>query len=98
MKITKPKLCNTVFSLMSGLMFSRKKTILIDLKKPKRVGLHMWFVFFPINVYFLDENKKIVEIKERFLPFTFYNSKEKARYIVESPEKLEINIGEDLVW
>jgi len=43
----------------------------------------MFFVFYPIDVIFLDKNKIIVEIKENFKPFTFYTPKNKAKYIIE---------------
>jgi uncharacterized membrane protein (UPF0127 family) len=45
----------------------------------------MMFVFFPIDVLFVDKNKKVVEIKESFMPFTFYNPEKKAKYVVELP-------------
>ena len=46
----------------------------------------MFFVFYPIDVLFLDKNKKIVEIKENFKPFTLHNPKNKAQYIIELPK------------
>ncbi len=82
------KILSSVFSKVIGLMFSKK---LIDtgyifiFSKPRRIDLHMFFVFFPIDVIFLDENKKVIEIKENFKPFTFYISKSKAKYVIELP-------------
>ena len=46
----------------------------------------MFFVFFPIDVLFLDEDKKVVEIKKKFEPFTLYNPKNKAKYVIELPQ------------
>lgn len=43
----------------------------------------MFFVFYPIDVIFLDENYKVVDFKEDFKPFTFYTSKKPAKYIIE---------------
>lgn len=91
-------LCKSAFSKAKGLMFSSKKTLVFDLGKEKKVNLHMMFVFFPINVYFLDKEKKVVEVKENFLPFTFYNSKEKASFVIENPEKLDVKVGEAVEW
>ena len=68
------KVLSTVFQQARGLMFRRKITetaYIFTLTKPRRIDLHMFFVFFPIDVLFLDEDKKIVEMKEGFLPFTF---------------------------
>ena len=58
----------------------------------------MLFVFFPIDVLFLNKNKKVVDIKEDFRPFTFYASRQKAAYAVELPQgtinKSKTNIGD----
>ena len=43
----------------------------------------MWFVFYPIDVLYLDENKTIVEIKTNFKPWEIYYPKKQANYIVE---------------
>ena len=47
--------------------------------------IHMLFVFFPIDVLFLDKKKRVVEIKKNLKPFTIYNSKRKAQYVIELP-------------
>jgi uncharacterized membrane protein (UPF0127 family) len=58
----------------------------------------MFFVFFPIDVIFLDKNKTVIEIKERFLPFTFYKTHFKAKYAIEMKSglvrKTNIEIGD----
>ncbi len=95
------KLCASVFSKTVGLMFSKKpKTLIFKFNKEKIVPLHMFFVFFPIDVLFLDKNKTIIEIKENFKPFSFYNPKNKAGYIIEFPKDTiknkKIRIGNKL--
>ena len=77
--------CKTFWSKLRGLMFSRPKVLIFHFEKPVRVSLHMFFVFFPINVIFLDSKKKVIEIKENFRPFTFYASKHKAVFVIEAP-------------
>lgn len=77
------KICKSRFSKARGLMFSRKKNLIFVFDKEEYVPLHMWFVFFPIDVMYLDKDKKIIEIKENFKPFTFYNPENKAVYVVE---------------
>ena len=85
-------------------MFSRKnenRALVFELKKEKKVPLHMFFVFYPIDVLYLagDKNgdKRIIEIKENFKPFTFYFPKKKAMYVAELPAntvsegKLKVN-------
>ena len=84
----KVKVCNSVFSKAKGLMFSKKikdSCLLFVFDKERRISLHMFFVFFPIDVVFLNEKKEIVDIKHNFLPFTFYTSKKPAKYVLEMP-------------
>ena len=55
------------------------------MKKESFVSLHMFFVFFKIDVLFLDKNKKVVDLKKNFLPFTIYNPKKRAMFVIELP-------------
>ncbi len=103
--IKEVKHCKSNFSQGLGLMLSRKnknRALVFELKKEKKVPLHMFFVFYPIDVLYLDEDKngdkRIVEIKENFKPFTFYSPKNKAKYIVELPvntvSKGQLNVND----
>lgn len=79
--------CRNIIAKSLGLMFALKpKALIFIFKKEKIIPLHMLFVFFPIDVLFLDKNKEIVEIKKSLRPFTFYTPKSKALYIIELPE------------
>ena len=87
--VKKKKYCKSVLSKTIGLMFSKRiddKGLIFFFNNEKIVPLHMWFVFYPIDVLFLDKDKKVVEIKHNFKPFSFYNPKNNAKYIVELPE------------
>ena len=77
------KVCKSAISKSIGLMFSKKKNVLMVFDKEKNVSLHNFFVFYPITLVFIDQNKKIIEIKEKFHPFTFYTSKKKAKYLLD---------------
>ena len=69
------KILKGIISKAIGLMFSKKITnigYVFDFNKERRVDLHMFFVFFPIDVLFLDKNKRVVEIKENLTPFSIY--------------------------
>jgi len=46
----------------------------------------MFFVFYPIDVLFLNENKKVVQLKENFKPFRIMMAKKPAKYIIELPD------------
>lgn len=70
-----------------GLMFSKKvKPIVFVFSHPIREILHMIFVFHTIDVLFLNAQKKVVELKENFKPFTFYGNTHPAKYIIELPK------------
>ena len=99
-KIKPDKICKTSCSKCLGLMFSKKKTIVLEFPKEKIIPLHMLFVFYPIDVLFLNKNKTIVEIKNNFKPFTSYTPKNKAKYAVEIPKstKTRFKIGDTVTF
>lgn len=82
------KLCKSTFSKIIGLMFSRKKPdfgLIMEFKKPSRPSLHTLFVFYPIDLLFLNERKKAIEIKENLTPFKLFIPKSKVKFILEFP-------------
>ncbi len=60
---------------MKGLMFEDKKNfnyaLIFELEREGKLtsAVHMIFVFFPIDIVFLDKNKKVVD-KATLYPFT----------------------------
>mgnify|MGYP001571234577 CR=1 FL=1 len=91
-----------ILSKFIGLMFSKKIRVplIFRFNEEKMISLHMLFVFYPIDVLFLDKNKIVVDKKENFKPFTFYKSKKKAMYAVELPngtiKKTKSEIGDKI--
>lgn len=84
--VNEKKICDNIFSHTLGLMFSRKikdKGLVFVFDKERRIDLHMWFVFFPIDVLFLNSDKEVIDIRENFKPFGFYSSK--GKYCIELP-------------
>jgi uncharacterized membrane protein (UPF0127 family) len=84
------KLCRSVGSKARGLMFTNESQVLgaallFEFRRAAEQSLHMFFVFYPIDVLFLDEKKKVVDVKEGFRPFTVYNSRQMAKYVLELP-------------
>lgn len=74
-----------------GLMFSTRNKIdncafIFEFSREKKLSFHMFFVFYPVDIVFLDRNKRVVEYKQGFKPFTAYCSKEKAKFAIELPE------------
>ena len=93
-------ICSSVFSKARGLMFSKKRNLIFWFRRPSFVPLHMFFVFFPIDVFFLDKNKTVLEIKRNFRPFSYYRPKNKASFIVElstdDSRKNGVKVGDKL--
>ena len=69
-----------------GLMFSRPTQAAMVLKfgKDVPISLHTYFVFFPIDILFVDSKLRVVELTA-MQPFATYSAKRKARYVVELP-------------
>ena len=81
------KLCKTTLSKALGLMFSiNPKTLLLSWKQEKKRGIHMFFVFFPIDLIYLNKEKKVIAIKENLKPFSIYNMAKPTQYIIELPK------------
>jgi uncharacterized protein len=85
------KYLRSKWSQALGLMFSKKKKLVFIFNKEKILSIHNIFVFFSIDVLFLDSNMKVVEIKRNFKPFSFYVPKAKAKYIIELPIGIDKN-------
>ena len=60
--------------------------------KERKISLHNFFVFFPIDVLILNQNQEIVEIKREFRPFTLAQFQHPGKYVVELsfPGKYEL--------
>lgn len=88
-------ICKSCFSKLLGLMFRWPEEGLIFINnKPKRYDLHTFFVFYPIDILFLDENKKIIKIYKRVRPFRFYIKGVESKYIVELRKTSNYKLGD----
>jgi uncharacterized membrane protein (UPF0127 family) len=76
----------TTFRHVLGLMFRKSipydYSMIFILKKPSQVSIHMLFVFFPIDVIFLNKEKKIMGFS-RLRPWVGYKAMEDIKYIIE---------------
>ena len=104
--MNKVKLANTSWQRTRGLMFEDIKqfnyALIFDFPHESKIGtsLHMVFVFFPIDVLFLNKEKEVVD-KVTLMPFTpNYTPKKAAKYVIEMPEgkAKKVKIGEKLSW
>jgi uncharacterized membrane protein (UPF0127 family) len=87
-------------------MFEEKKifnyALVFDFPNESRIGcsLHMLFVFFPIDVLFLDKNRIVVD-KVTLEPFTpNYTPKKAAKFVIEMPKgkAKSIKVGQKIDW
>jgi hypothetical protein len=100
--IRKTKICRSLLCKGRGLMFTRRADYALvfafDSEKRRERTLTMMFVFYPIDVLFLDSRMRVVDIKERFMPFTNYTPKKPCRYVIELPQGLsrKTKIGDNI--
>ena len=83
------KRCTSLFSKGIGLMFTpqkQQKPLLFEFSKEKLVQLHMLFVFYPIDVIYLNQKREIVEVKQSLKPFSYYSPKHRAQFVLELPQ------------
>lgn len=98
----KSALIDDNFSKFIGLMLSKRqdKALIFKFNEEKIISLHMFLVFYPIDVLFLDKNKIVADKKESFKPFTVYKSRKKAMYSIELPEgtikKTKTEVGDKI--
>ncbi|MGV8150650.1 MAG: DUF192 domain-containing protein [Candidatus Woesearchaeota archaeon] len=84
-------ICKNIFSMARGLMFRSKYSVknrawIFIFKKERKISITMMFVFFPIDIIFIDKNMKIVEIKKSLKPFQNYFPKKDAMIAIELEE------------
>jgi len=93
------------FLKAKGLMFSKplKKghALIMESLVESIVGnaIHMFFVFFPIDVVWLDANRNVVDKVFMVKPFTCYlKPKKPAKYTIELPVGVskKVKIGDKL--
>ena len=103
LKRSEVEIADCFFKKFRGLMFRKKpKKMLLVLKNQGRIeaGIHSFFVFFPFDAVWLDENWKIVDLKT-VRPFSFKTPRKPAKYVLELPkgmiEKRKMKIGERII-
>ena len=95
----KERVCTTLLSQIRGLMFRKKQNLIMIFPKERKISLHNFFVFYPLQIIILDKNKKVIEIKNNFKPFTFWNSSKKGKYLIEiGKEKSLVSLNDQLLF
>ncbi|HTX61770.1 MAG TPA: DUF192 domain-containing protein [Methanobacterium sp.] len=83
-------LADSFLSRFMGLMFKGSIEKGLVLKIPngrgrRGSGIHMFFMRIPLDVMFLDDEKKVVDLVH-LKPWQVYNPKKPARFVIELPE------------
>ena len=88
--IEKTRMCTSTLCKGLGLMFRKKPdyglVFVFDSEKKLGRTLTMMFVFYPIDVLFLDSKMKVVDKIDSFRPWTNYTPKRPSKYVIELPE------------
>lgn len=105
--IEKTRMAKTFFQKFLGLMFESRKNfnygLVFFLHEESKINatIHMLFVFFPIDVVYLNKRKKAVDIVRNLKPFSLScTPKKPAKYFIELPagKAKNISIGNRLEW
>ncbi len=87
----------TPFRQALGLMFQRPRPDTLyrfDFRKPVRHSFHMWFVFWPLDLYFLDEHDRVLS-RRTLQPFTTYRPPHDYTTVIETAAGLlDVQPGE----
>jgi len=87
-----------------GFMFSFNfdRPLVFCFEKSFRGFWHMFFVFFTIDMVFLDDKNRVIELKEYFRPFHWYVAKKPHRFVLELDEgdirRFSIKLGDRVVF
>ena len=96
---SKIKYASTAIERLRGLMFTRELVGMDGLLLEPCNSIHNCFVFFSLDVIFLDKNNKVVKVIRDFKPWRFSWIYLKARKVIEIPagKLIEgIDIGDEL--
>jgi len=105
--IDKVLLVETHWQKMKGLMFEDPTkfdyglVFVLPSESIANASIHMLFVFFPIDVVYLNKSRKVVDIAQNLQPFALgYSPKKPAKFFVELPvgKAKGIKIGHNLEW
>jgi uncharacterized membrane protein (UPF0127 family) len=84
------ELANSFLQMTLGLMFRKSiapgYAMVFDMRREQYIGIHMAFVSFPIDLVYLDREKRIIDIKHRLRAWIgLAYPKKPARYVIEIP-------------
>lgn len=85
-----------------GLMFKKKLTqpYLFIFQKEKTIYIHTFFCRQPIDMIFLDKQKRVIEIKTNVRPWTYLGKITNVSYMIEAKSGWfsTVNINDEIYW
>ncbi len=80
----------SMLARVKGLMLKKKPQTLVLVSPQRSIAdssIHMWFMRQPIDVIWLDEGFKVIDLHEDARPWAFriFRPKAPAKYVVECP-------------
>jgi hypothetical protein len=80
------RICRNFFTRGIGLMFARKLTpTVLAFEKKTIASIHTFFVRHSLDVLFLNDAGKVVDLVKGLSPSNIYTPKQKAMFVVELP-------------
>jgi uncharacterized membrane protein (UPF0127 family) len=95
--------CRGFWKNFRGLMFSRRKNILLVLPREgrNRAAIHSFFVFFPFQAIFINSRNEVVDAT-RMKPFRVFRPRKPAKFVLELSKgniaASDISIGSRLIF
>lgn len=81
---TNSELADTFFSRFRGFMLRKKKDGSHLLIISRCSSIHTMFMFFPIDVFYLDRELNVLSVVRNISPFRFSKGPKKAYYTLEA--------------
>ncbi len=91
-------ICKSLLCKLLGLMFSYCKNdgLLFVFDKETYISLHTIFVFYYIDIIYVDKNLKVIKILRKVNPFIPYIKAVKCKYVIEVKNSKNVRINDSL--
>lgn len=95
---------DSFWSRFRGLMFRRKfekgEALVFEIPEGREFGVHTFFVFFPIDLVYLDGGMEVIDIETGVSPWSTYSPETESKYLVEFPagvvDEYILEVGHEL--
>jgi len=95
-----PKILKSSWQQARGAQWrlSLNQPLLFVQSHERKIPLHMVFVFFPLQLFWLDSSGKIIDRKTGYPFQPFISHKGKAQYVVEAPLHITVTQQQIYMW